>query len=103
MIPRLFVCIFLVGAGKGDREGERGGLFLFIYQRDFIFFFMEQNECNCDQLTFHYYLYTDYRTNYSRFPTPIDRCSIGCLFYYLLGLIELYGLFKRHINACYNF
>lgn len=37
MIPRLFVCIFLVGAGKGDREGERGVYFYFISTRFYFF------------------------------------------------------------------
>ena len=45
MIPRLFVCIFLVGAGKGDREEERGVIFIFCGStRFYFFFFVEQNE-----------------------------------------------------------
>ena len=38
MIPRLFVCIFLVGAGKGDREEERGVIFIFCGSTRFYFF-----------------------------------------------------------------
>ena len=37
MIPRLFVCIFLVGAGKGDREGERG-VYFYLYINEILFF-----------------------------------------------------------------